>query len=523
MSDTYTESTQLDPNEKPQESAKKVRAPWMTWVNLFLLTIIVICCNYVGCQEYYRRDLTEDQRYDISQQSINLIQSDLIQKRETPIKITFAFLRTTQNYTRMRSLLEEYERLSNGKIKVEFFDPLRQPNKAREVALIYGIEFKKNQVIIDARPDTSRGLDTFEGNQHEAASVRILDGNNFVVYGPGPDGKTQKAVALQIEDLMTANIYGAATGLPKIVYVIADKSNFSNENLNDNNSIFQTLNRICRSLNLQLVPINLSGLSKIPDNAASVMLIGPKYDITPQESEVLEEYWNRPNSGMLVMLDPQADEPKQLYRFLRSQGLRPQNDRVMLKDRKNSVFEINAIFAQGLNCTKEFWNSSTGLEGQSISLVADTDNNALSYRRIETYPLLVTTPEFYGETKYTQFPVQFDENEDNPGPLCIGLAIVKGNNNDINLAKETGRMALLGNVDILQPKSIKPEQRDFLRSLTAWMTDREELSGIGARHDLTVKINLDPKALSFVEFITTLGFPILALLIALLIWNNRRH
>ena len=111
--------------------------PWMTWIKLFLLFLIVVCLNYVGCHEYYRRDLTEDQRYEISQQSINMLKSPEIQNRKTPVKITFAFLRTTQNYTRMRSLLEEYERYSNGKVKVEYVDPLRQPNKAREIANIY--------------------------------------------------------------------------------------------------------------------------------------------------------------------------------------------------------------------------------------------------------------------------------------------------------------------------------------------------------------------------------------------------
>ncbi len=118
-----------------------------------------------GLPQYYRRDLTEDQRYEISRQSINMLQSPEIQKRKTPVKITFAFLRTTQNYTRMRSLLEEYERYSNGKVKVEYVDPLRQPNKAREISNIYGIEFKKNLVIIDAREDTEKALKTFESTE----------------------------------------------------------------------------------------------------------------------------------------------------------------------------------------------------------------------------------------------------------------------------------------------------------------------------------------------------------------------
>ena len=67
--------------ESPLPPARKVRRPWMTWIKLFLLFLIVVCLNYVGCHEYYSRDLTEDQRYEISQQSINMLKSPEIQNR----------------------------------------------------------------------------------------------------------------------------------------------------------------------------------------------------------------------------------------------------------------------------------------------------------------------------------------------------------------------------------------------------------------------------------------------------------
>lgn len=528
-----SETPDTTPAEPTQDHApaRKVKRPWTSWLKLFLLFVIVVCLNYVGCHEYGRRDLTEDQRYDISQQSINMLQSPEIQNRKTPIKIIFAFLRTTQNYTRMHSLIEEYERYSNGKVVVDYVDPLRQPNKAREISHIYGIEFKKNQVIIDAREDTEKALKSFEGSQADAAHVRVLSGDSFIVYAPSvdangfKDGKGMKAVALQIEDMMTAGIYGAASGEPRKMYIAADKSNFNEAMSNSSEeSIFTTLNRICRSINIQLVPIRMSGLKEIPQDAAGFMIIGSKYDLTPQEAEVLQEYWDRPNAALLVMLDPQPETPKQLYRFLREQGLRPQNDRVMLRNRNNrSIFEINAIFSPGLNCTREFWNSSTGLEGESISLVLDAEGSALEHKRLSPFPLLVTTEQYYGETKYNKFPVQFDANEDNPGPLMIGVALIRGNAGDVNQNKTTGRMALIGNTDLLQPRQIKPEQRDFMRTLVGWMTDREELRGLGSRHDLTVKLNLDRNAQSILELMTNIGLPLLALLIALIIWNTRRH
>lgn len=83
----------------------------------------------------------------------------------------------------------------------------------------------------------------------------------------------------------------------------------------------------------------------------------------------------------------------------------------------------------------------------------------MEHKRITPYPLLVTTEEYYGETKYNQFPVQFDAHEDNPGPLMIGAALIRGNSGDVNQTKTTGRLVLLGNTDLLQPRAIKPEQR----------------------------------------------------------------
>lgn len=133
-----------------------------------------------------------------------------------------------------------------------------------------------------------------------------------------------KAVALQIEDMMTAGIYGAANGEPRKIYIAADKSNF-NEALSNNQeeSIFTTLGKICRSVNLQLVPIRMSGLEEIPEDAAGFMIIGSKYDLSPQEAEVLQRYWARPNAAILIMLEPRNDTPDSSTAFSANKGCGP--------------------------------------------------------------------------------------------------------------------------------------------------------------------------------------------------------
>lgn len=103
--------------------ARRPKGTPLAWINLVLLAIIVICCNYIGCREYGRVDLSEYESYSISERTKNVLSGDAIQKRETPIRIIFAFPSSVPGYHRMYVLLEEYKRYSNGKIEVECFDP----------------------------------------------------------------------------------------------------------------------------------------------------------------------------------------------------------------------------------------------------------------------------------------------------------------------------------------------------------------------------------------------------------------
>lgn len=511
-----------EPSEKKRlKTPKRNRKISFYWLNLILLVIIVLCLNIVSYREYYRRDLTEDQRYEISNQTLNVLKSPLVTDKKGPIKIIFAFQRTTQNYTRMRALLEEYERHSNRKIQIECIDPLRQPNRAREIANLYGIEFKQNQVVVDAREDTA--VSWRKGDPH----VRFLEGKDFVVYEqvPSPSGEKMqlKAVALQMEDLLTADLISAIEGTPRKIYVAADKSMFGEDAATDETSVLFTLNRACRSLNLQAVLVRLNEIEAIPEDAAGFMLIGPQYDLTAKELDILNQYWNRPSSGIFMALNPHASDNKNIYHFLRQQGLRPQDDRILLKDRKKAYYEINALFTPAVEWTRDFWQQSTTIEGESFSLLADMDDPKLAASLISIYPLLHTTADYYGETKYTELNPQFDVYEDNPGPLFLSVAIEKGNTNDVKLAKETSRMVVMSNVDLLDPKKIKQEQRDFIRTSLSWITDREELSGLGSRHDLTIKLNLDRNALDILQLMVTIILPVLALLIGAILWNMRRH
>ena len=497
--------------------ARKTKYNPLAWINLVLLGIVVIACNYIGCMEYARRDLSQDMRYTISDRTINVLSSDRIQHRETPVRIIFAFKRSTPNFNRMYSLLEEYERYGKGKIEVERFDPMRQPNRAREISQIYGVEFKQDLCIIDARKDPNAPIKTFEERHSDRQHVRIRPGTSFIKYETLPD-ESRRAVALMMDEVVCSAMTEAVEGEMRHMYVVEGKGGVSR----DDQSLLESIGNITNSLNIQLSWLDIANTEKLPSNAEGLIIIAPQADFSDKEMDVLREYWERDGrNAFFVALDPTVETKQpRLYRFLREQGIRPNCDRVLLRDRKRAYYDISAVFPKGLNCTKSFWNGTTLVEGQSMSLTLEHgDENAAALRKLSTYPLLMSSSEYYGETRRDLEPV-YNAGEDREGPLCLEAAVTRGNPRDPN---NLSTMVVLGNVDMLSSENAKTEQRDYMHTLWAWMSSRPEYGGKSANKDLTMKIDLNRHTRSVIENLTLLIMPFLAFLVALFIWNTRRH
>ncbi len=492
----------------------------LAWINIVLLAILALTLNFIGSQEFTKRDLTEEQRYTISERTINILNSARVQEHPTadaptPIRVIFAFQRNTRNYPRMYSLLEDYKAHSKGKIETEVFDPLRQPHRAREISQIYGVDFTQNLVVVDARKNPDIAMKTFE-ERSDRKHVRIRPGASFIKYKTLPD-MSKRAVALMMDEVLSSAIVEAVEGEMRTMYVVEGKGGVSR----DDKVLLELLEEITASLNIQLSWINLSTIEQLPADAEGLFIIAPQTDFTEQEMGVVRNFWEREGRhAVFVALDPINTDLPRFYRFIREQGIRPNRDRVLLSNRNRAYYNITAVFPEGLNATRSFWHRSTNLEGQSMSFALEhADENLASVQKLHCYEILKSSPDYYGETK-TDLTPSFDPKEDIAGPLCLAAAVTRGSHNDPN---NLSTMIVLGNTNLLTKDGGKREQRDYIRTLTAWMSDREEYAGKSTNEDLTMRIDLNRRSQSFLEYLTLLGMPLCALLIALLIWNIRRH
>lgn len=497
-------------------NARKAKSNPLAWINLVLLAVIVITLNFIAGREYVRRDLTEDHRFTISERTVNVLSSERIQKQERPIRIIFAFQRSTQNYARMYSLLEEYKRYGKGKIEVECIDPLRQPNRAREIAQIYGVEFNQNLCVVDARTNPDIALKTFEEERSERQHVRIRPGASFIKYQTMPD-ESKRAVALMMDDVLCSAITEAVEGQLRRMYVVEGKGGVSR----DNADLLNMVGEITSSLNIELSWINLSAVQEVPEDGKGLFIISPQTDFTEQEMDVLNDFWAREGRhSIMIALDSERTQLPRFYRFLRENGIRPNMDRVLLRDRTRAYYDISAVYPKSLNCTRSFWNNTTNIEGQSMSLSLEFgDENMASLRKLNTYPLLMSTDKYYGETRSGLTP-SFTAEEDFAGPLCLGAAVTQGDSKDPN---NLSTMLVMGSTHMLSAENARTEQRDYLRTLFAWMSNRPEYAGKSSNQDLTMKIDLNRHSQDIIEYITLIFMPLAALLIGLMIWNTRRH
>ena len=79
--------------------------------------------------------------------------------------------------------------------------------------------------------------------------------------------------------------------------------------------------------NATCIPLSLSSIDNVPDDAAAVVIAAPKSDLDEREAAVLAS-WLRLKGKMLVLLDPDASTPR-LHALLAANGIRPQEDRVL--------------------------------------------------------------------------------------------------------------------------------------------------------------------------------------------------
>ena len=525
MSESSTEPSERAP--KPARPLNRWGAGTLAVLQILFLAIILVALNYLAEHHFLRFDLSRQADYSLSARPKQFLKGKAVEEHAKPIKWIMAYRRSSPFYDRVRALAEEYERLSNGHIELEMVDPLRSSDRAQEVIAAYGLPLTKDLIIMDARTDdgpvSTEEEITTDNPDADAVPSRILHPNIKLVVAEEMvayttvDGQRRPS-AFQGEDVLTARLIESIEGRARKMLFISDKSQIDMEN---ENSPLKSLQTILRFQNIELQGISLSGLQAIPDDTEGVTLVAPKYDVTDAELKVLEDYWNRPRSALLVLLKAGATPPK-LRTFLRGNGVTPRNDRVISMKDKSINTVTRGMFTYGVDFTKPLEGQSTMLEGATSSMEVREQAEDLMNKQINPVPLIQAAPGFWGETKFGQKETAFDPKEDQAAPLTLAAGVTRGAASDDRFAKETSRMVVIANTDFLSPDQLQAENIDFLALSANWLMNRQSLFGIGPRTVGTYKLPLLDAQVSFINRANLFFLPAFLLLSGLFIWSSRR-
>ena len=486
----------------------------LTLTQLILAFVAFVSLAYLSGNYYHIWDNTKDRDFSLSDQSKKILASPTITEREDPIQVTVAFRKDSVYFDRVRRAMESFVDYSQGKLAVTFLDPIRDPDSAARFTNQYGLTINTDLIIIDAR---KKGATAPDPNL-----TRYLSLDDLIIY-ENDQNQQRRPIGFQIEDRFATALLGIIEGKPRKLYFLADKS--PNEAGSTDSPWTMLADTLLRQ-NLVLTPINLADIQTIPSDAEAIVLVAPSYDFEEREIGILEDYWQRPGSAILAILDPRHRPPK-LRTFLRRHGITPNPDRLTTVQGGRSISQVPAVFTAFEGVNDGLGGQSTTFDGPTCSLAVREGAEDLNRDNIFPLILLEASPTYWGETRFQELGTlpQYDSNEDfrnETTGLPVAAAVIVGDASSDTLAEATSKMIVLSNSHFLSPSRAREEQVDFVKNSVNWLIGREQLVGVGPRGLRTYKLNLLTPQVTFINKLILFFIPLGVLVMGGLVWNTRR-
>ena len=484
-------------------------------LQIVLLLFLAAMVNYLGFEHYRRWDFSRDKKYALSDKTKRVL-ATLNHK----LRITVFFAPETPITSDVQNLLTEYQYAAKGKIDIEQIDPARNISRAKEVVEKYKIVTGESMLILDydGRNKTVKASDMAEIDQ------------SGMQFGEGP-----RITAFKGEQVVTSAIIDLTEGKKNTIgYVLGHKEPPIAEPSPapmappPESSPISVLKTFIENENIKIQPLNLFNVDAIPADVKTVMIIGPQYDFSDREMQLLRAFWNK-QGRILLLLDPAAKTPK-LDAFLNELGVRVNDDRLMAVVRTGiqemaRIRDVVGRFLTNSPVTKRLADVRAPFYGGACSLSVDKDR--VRAAGIQLTPLVQAEEGYWGEVDYNSddpSKLQLDSNRDHGPPLYIAASVEKGGSGDERVQVNSSRLVVVSNAVFVQDNALTQEQQalDFMSGAVNWLASREQWIGIAPKVPRTLTFSLDQNALRNLRWIILVLMPLVPALIGFGVWWKRR-
>jgi ABC-type uncharacterized transport system involved in gliding motility auxiliary subunit len=418
---------------------REARYGTMTVLSVIVALGILVGINYIGSYQNKRWDLTAAQQFSLSDQTRNILA-----KLDSPLRIT-VFAQQTE-FPTYQDRLKEYEYASK-QVSTEYVDPDRQ----RELAQL-------NQV-------QSYGT--------------------FVMHYKD---RTERVTSNTEQDI-TNGIIKVVTGEQKKLYFTQGHGE-KNPDGTDRDGYGQIVNSL-KSENYAIDKLVLAQSGSVPDDAAVVIVAGPKIDFLPAEVDALKNYLSMKAGKVLLEVDPTEPNGAQLTNliaFAHDWGIDIGND--MVVDISGMGRLIGASEAMPVAAsypthpiTERFAIMTVYPLTRSVTPVPNGVNSHVAS------PIVETGARSWAENNlndlFAEKPIAMDESTgDRKGPISIAAAVASSPTTPQDVASGEGpkpesRMVVYGDSDFAANSGMNmPGNKDLFMNSVSWLAQQENLIAI---------------------------------------------
>src|SRR5215216_785837 len=474
-------------------------------VQIVLILFLGAMVNSLAFKHYMRWDFSRDQKYALSDKTKRFL--DTLKGK---MRITVFFSPSTPITADLQNLLTEYQYAGKGKIDVEHINPEVNFSRAKELFDKYKVVTDESLLVLD-----------YEGRNKTVKASEMADvDQSGMTLGEGP-----RVAAFKGEQAITSGMIDLVEGKKKTLgYVTGHKE----PALSAQTSPITLLKTFIENENIKFQELNLLDQPAMPADVNAVMIVGPQYDFSDREMQVLHDFWDK-QGRILLLVDPAANTPR-LRAFLDEVGVKLNDDRLMVFVRTGIqelalTRDVQAHFLGDSPVTKRLADVRVIFVGGTASLTLDPNRSRAANIRLE--PIIQAEKGYFAETDYNsdnQEKLQADAQKAGDVPLTIAASVEKGGSVDARVQVSSSRLVAVSNATFVQDSAIMQDQAalDFVSGAVNWLLSREQMIGIAPKIPKPLTFSLDPEGLRRLRWILLVLMPLIPAVIGTVVWWQRR-
>lgn len=438
-------------------------------VRVSLFVGILVLANAISVGAYHRFDVTGLAQFTLTSQTQKVL-GDL----DTPVEVIAFFAEGLATPIRSfaHNLLAEY-RIHSDKLTVRSVDPDVSPDLARQ----YGID----------RASVLLGAVVFTG-----------EAGRRLVYGPQILGAAEHA--------FTGALLEVTGGKQKAVYFVTGhgEGGVRTEYARARDGLRDNLFRVAE--------IDLLRSHGVPEDAAVLVLAGPRQALAEQETAILRDHLSR-DGRLLVLTDP---DPSMDIRQLLGMWWLDVGEGHIVDPASHVVPNADNVLVPRMR-------NALGLPETYFPGAAALIPKPEIPPAVEVSALVWSSPQSWLETRAgAEAEPAFDEGEDRKGPLAIG-ALVRAKPEGEGTAATGARLAVIGDSDFATNRHfLNGGNGDLFLNAVNWLAAGQDIISIDRKVLPIRRLLLSPEEARFLH-VSSIGLlPSLLLIAAGIVWWRRR-